>query len=72
MLGWWKENGHHIVPQQILLAGLHVHSAALVPALLVDGVEGALLVVSHLSGQLHKVSEWTWSLLRMFLSLDFC
>ena len=65
MLGWWKENSHHTVPQQTLLAGLHVHSAALVPALLVDGVEGALLVAGHLPGQLHKVSEWTWSLLRI-------
>ena len=64
-MGWWKENSHHTVLPQTLLAGLHVHSAALVPALLVDGVEGALLVAGHLPGQLHKVSEWTCSLLRI-------
>ena len=49
-----------------------LHSALPVPLLLLDGVEGTLLVVSHLPGQLHKVFEWTWVLLRMFLNLDFC
>ena len=49
-----------------------LHSAVPVPVLLLNGVEGTLLVLSLLSGQLHKAFEWTWVLLRMVLNLDFC